>query len=391
MKKILYLLIHTLLFASLPDKNLMQYQARYSLCHGKTNYQISKCLLNGSLNYYRLRGDKNRYRKINYKEFKEQELKGNVYLYVMNLLPRTKRYRGLKKYLDYLYFIQDKYTPPRFRGNEKEDIIRIKRVLNLLQNAKLREDTKQSRKFKRAILEFQKRHGLKVDGIIGPNTKRALKRSIHSIITKVKKNVELERIASPKGSKYILVNIPEFKFYFYENHKPVLSMKVIVGKPKWRTPLLNRTMTHLVKNPKWYVPPSIYANEYAHKSMSYLRKNGFAFTSQGKLYQKEGPDNALGIVKFLFPNRYNVYMHDTPTKPLFEKRVRAYSHGCIRLEKPMELLNHLGYEYDTDENEKIALSEQIPVYVEYHTVWIDEKGIAQFRNDIYEYEWKLFR
>ena len=384
------MLIYTLVFASAADKNLIHYQARYSLCHGKTNYQITQCLINGPRNYYRIWGDKKRYRQINRKQFKEREFNGHIYPYVMSLMPHTKRYTGLKKYIDYLYSIRDKYTPPQFKGNHEEDILRIKRVLNLLQNAKLKEDTKLSTKFQHAIIEYQERHGLEVDGIIGANTKRELKRSIHSIITKVKKNLELERIAKPKGSKYILVNIPEFKFYLYENNKPVLSMKVIVGKPRMRTPLLNRTMTHVVKNPRWYVPPSIYANEYAHKSMSYLKKNGFAFTSQGKLYQKPGPDNALGLVKFLFPNPYNVYMHDTPTKPLFEKRVRAFSHGCIRLEKPMELLNLLGYQYDTDKNERIALLKQIPVFVEYHTVWIDEKGIAQFRNDIYGYERKLF-
>jgi len=279
---------------------------------------------------------------------------------------------------------------PRFKGHDEEDIPRIKRVLNLLQNAKLKEDTELTTKFLQAILEFQKRHGLEVDGIIGPNTKRELKRSIQSIIVKVKKNLELERIAKPKGSEYILINIPEFKFHYYKDNSPLLSMKVIVGKPRMRTPFLNRMLTYVVKNPRWYVPPSIYANEYADKSMAYLKKNGFAFTSQGKLYQKPGPDNALGLVKFLFPNPYNVYMHDTPTKPLFNKRVRAFSHGCIRLEKPMELLNLLGYEYDTDKNERIELSRQIPVFVEYHTVWIDEEGIAQFRDDIYGYERKLF-
>ena len=390
MKKILFIFIHTVVFVSAADKNLMNYQARYSLCHDKTNYKIAQCLLNGSLNYYRIWGDKKRYRHINNKEFKKQEMNGNVYPYVMSLMPRSKRYTSLKKYIDYLYSIKNKYTPPQFKGNNEEDIPRIKRVLNLLQYEKLKEDTKLSPKFQQAIIEYQKRHGLEVDGIIGANTKRELKCSIHSIITKVKKNLELERIANPKGSKYILVNIPAFRFYYYQNNKPVLSMKVIVGKPRMRTPLLNRTMTHVVKNPRWYVPPSIYANEYAYKSMSYLKKHGFAFTSHGTLYQKPGLDNALGLVKFLFPNPYNVYMHDTPTKPLFEKRVRAFSHGCIRLEKPMELLNLLGYEYDTDKNERIALPEQIPVFVEYHTVWIDEEGIAQFRNDIYGYERKLF-
>ncbi|MBD3790790.1 MAG: L,D-transpeptidase family protein [Campylobacterales bacterium] len=391
MKKIIFLFIPILLFASAPDPDLQRYQARYSLCHGKTNYQITQCLLNGSINYHRLRGDRNQYRRVNKEALREAERNSDIYRYVMRLMPQTRRYQELKEYLDYLYTLRDIYTPPRFRGNEEEDIIRTKRVLNLLQDARLREDSEITARFAEAILEFQRIHGLEVDGVIGPQTKRELQRSLHSIITKVTKNLELERIANPKGPEYILVNIPEFKLYYYLNHRPVLDMKVIVGKPRMRTPVLNRKMQYIVKNPRWIVPPSIYANEYAHKSRSYLKRNGFAFDSRGRLYQKEGPDNALGLVKFLFPNGYNVYMHDTPTKPLFQKRVRAFSHGCIRLEKPMELLNRLGYEYDTYENERIALPEPIPVYVEYHTVWVDEEGVVQFRDDIYGYERKLFR
>ncbi|HEO99505.1 MAG TPA: hypothetical protein ENO02_09440 [Epsilonproteobacteria bacterium] len=391
MKKIIFLLIHTLIFASAPDPDLKYYQERYSLCHGTTNYQITQCLLNGSINYHNLRGDRNRYRQVSKEALREAERRGEVYRYVMRLMPQTRRYQGLKAYIDYLYSIRDIYTPPRFGGNKEEDIIRTKRVLNLLLDARLREDTEITVWFEEAILEFQRRHGLEVDGVIGPQTQRELKQPIHSIITKVKKNLELERIASPKGSEYILINIPEFKLYYYINHRPVLEMKVIVGKPHMRTPVLNRKMQYIVKNPRWYVPPSIYAKEYAHKSDGYLKRNGFTFNGQGKLYQKQGPDNALGLVKFLFPNRYNVYMHDTPAKSLFHKRVRAFSHGCIRLEKPMELLNLLGYEYDTDKNEWITLPEQIPVYVEYHTVWVDEYGIVQFRDDIYGYERKLFR
>jgi murein L,D-transpeptidase YcbB/YkuD len=157
-----------------------------------------------------------------------------------------------------------------------------------------------------------------------------------------------------------------------------------------RTPVFNQTMKYIVKNPRWNVPPSIYAKEYAHKSEEYLIKEGFAYNSDGKLYQKEGPDNALGLVKFLFPNRYNVYMHDTPAKSLFNRRIRTFSHGCIRLEKPLELLNQLGYEYDTNKNKWVALERQIPVYVEYHTVWVDDDGKVQFRDDIYGYERKLF-
>jgi murein L,D-transpeptidase YcbB/YkuD len=390
MKKILFVLIHTFIFAEVPDQGLKNYQERYSVCHGKTNYQISQCLLNGNLNYSRFRGDKYSYRKISKNKIQKAAHNNDIYHYTMNLIPQTKRYTGLKEYIDYLYSIRKKYTPPQFKGDDAEDIIRIKKVFNLLQSARLKENSDRSADFESELLEYQRRHGLAVDGEIGPNTKRVLKRSIYSIITKVKKNLTLERISSLKGSNYVLVNIPEFKMHYYDNNEPVLNMKIIVGKSKMRTPVFNRNMQYIVKNPRWIVPPSIYRTEYAHKSASYLRKRGFAYDSAGKLYQKAGPKNALGVVKFLFPNRFNVYMHDTPAKSLFNKRVRAFSHGCIRLEKPLELLNELGYTYDTKRHERITLTKKIPVYVEYHTVWIDDDGIVQFRNDIYRYEKKLF-
>lgn len=390
MKRVIFILIHTFVFAETPDQELKNYQKRYSLCQGTTNYQISQCLLNGNLNYSRFRGDKYSYRTISKNKIKKEAQNGNIYHYTMNLLPKTRRYTDLREYLDYLYSIRKQYTLPQFTGDDAEDIIRIKKIFNLLQSAGLEENSDYTPGFEAELLEYQRRHGLVVDGEIGPNTKRALKKSIYSIITKVKKNLQLERISSPKGSNYILVNIPEFKMHYYDNDEPVLNMKIIVGKTYMRTPVFNKKIQYIVKNPRWNVPASIYKNEYAHKSESYLRKRGFAYNSEGKLYQKSGSENALGVVKFLFPNKFNVYMHDTPTKSLFNKRVRAFSHGCIRLEKPLELLNQLGYTYDTNKNKWITLKKQIPVYVEYHTVWIDDEGIVQFRNDIYGYEKKLF-
>lgn len=390
MKKVIFIVLSTLLYASSPDEYLKNYQERYSICKGKTDYQIAQCLLNGNLNYSRFRGDRYSFRSISSKQIKQEVLNGNIYDFTMSLMPKTKRYIGLKEYLDYLYSIQEHYIPPRFKGNSEEDIIRIKRVFNLLQSSDLEENAAYTPEFEAEVLEYQRRHGLEVDGKIGPNTKRALKRSIKDIIIKIKKNLQLERISSPKSSNYILVNIPEFKMYYYKNHTPVLSMKIIVGKPGMRTPVFNKKMQYIVKNPRWNVPPSIYYNEYRNKSEDYLKKEGFAYNSEGKLYQKEGEKNALGLVKFLFPNAFNVYMHDTPTKHLFNKHRRAFSHGCIRLEKPMELLEELGYTYDTYKNTWITLKNPIPVYIEYHTVWVDDEGIVQFANDIYGYEKKLF-
>lgn len=390
MKKIIFILIHTLLFAAVPDQGLINYQDRYSVCQGKTNYQISQCLLNGNLNYSRFRGDRYSYKKISKKNIQKAAHDTDIYDYTMNLIPQTKRYTGLKEYIDYLYSIREEYIAPQFKGDDAEDIIRIKKVFNLLQSAGLEENSDYTPDFEAELLKYQRRHGLAADGDIGPNTKRELKRSISSIITKVKKNLALERISSPKGSNYILVNIPEFKMHYYDNDEPVLNMKIVVGKSKMRTPVFNRKMQYIVKNPRWNVPPSIYKKEYAHKSESQLRKLGLRYNSEGKLYQPSGRRNALGVVKFLFPNKFNVYMHDTPAKSLFNRSVRAFSHGCIRLEKPIELLNELGYTYNTKRNKWITLKNKIPVYVEYHTVWLDDDGIVQFRNDIYGYEKKLF-
>ncbi len=390
MKKIIFILIHTLLFAAVPDQDLKNYQEKYSECKGKTNYQISQCLLNGNLNYSRFRGDRYSYSKVSKNEIKKAAHNGNIYDYTMNLIPQTRRYTGLKEYVDYLNSIKDQYTTPQFTGDEAEDIIRIKNVFNLLQSANMEETSERTPEFEDELLEYQRRHGLTVDGDIGSNTKRALQQSIQSIIKKVKKNLVLERISKPKGSNYVLVNIPEFKMHYYDNDEPVLNMKVVVGKTKMRTPVFNRKMQFVVLNPTWNVPPSIYKKEYAHKSASQLKKLGLRYGANGKLYQPAGRRNALGLVKFLFPNKFNVYMHDTPAKSRFKRTTRAYSHGCIRLEKPMALLHELGYSYSQGKTKWKTLEKKIPVFVEYHTVWIDDNGIVQFRPDIYGYEKKLF-
>lgn len=391
MIKILFLLFPLYIFANTPDKALLEYQQRYTFCRGHSNYQVTHCLLNGALNYSMFLGDNPPYTKVNQKALHTAEAEENVYSYVMGLLPQTKRYNGLLDYIDYLRSIKEVYQTPKFLGNDAQDIINIKKIFNLLLGAGLVEDAVYTDAFEAALLEYQRRHGLTVDGDIGPQTKKALKTPLHTIIQKVKKNLEIERISLTKGSNYILINIPEFKMHYYENFEPILDMKVIVGKTKKRTPVFSRNIKYIVKNPRWNIPDNIYNKEYAHKSEEDLRKLGLVYNAAGKLYQPSGRRNALGVVKFLFPNKYNVYMHDTPAKYLFNKRVRTFSHGCIRLEKPLELLNLLGYKYNSRKHTWITLENTIPVYVEYHTVWVDDEGIVQFRNDIYGYERKLFR
>jgi len=390
MKKLLILLIASFTFVLAADPALLDYQKRYSVCHGKTDYAIANCLLNGNLNLYALRGDRSVFQFVSTSKIKQAANTGQAYEFTMQHLPKTSRYEGLVSYLDHLYALRKEYTPPRFKGDPADDTIRMKRVFNILQDTGLDETAEVTPAFDEAVLEYQRRHGLTVDGDIGPRTKTSLRQSIGSIITKIKKNLTIERITKRKPSNYILVNIPEFRMHFYENGMEVLSMKTVVGKPKMRTPVFSRSMKFVVLNPTWNVPPSIYRKEYAHKSEAQLRKIGLRYGSNGKLYQPAGRRNALGLVKFLFPNKFNVYMHDTPAKSLFKRTTRAYSHGCIRLEKPMKLLHKLGYRYRPGKTQWNTLKHQIPVFVEYHTVWVDSNGIVQFRPDVYGYERKLF-
>jgi len=389
MKTFLFLLFTMSLFA-LPKQTLLEYQAKYSLCHGTTEYQIANCLLNGNLNLSRFRGDRYAYKSVKTKEIQKAVVNDEVYDFVKRQLPKTKRYTGLIDFSDYLRRIKLQYTPPSFVGDEEDDIIKIKNVFNLLLGTKLDMTPVRTGAFEDALLVYQKRHGLKVDGEIGARTKRALKQTVKSMIVKIKKNLTWERLVQTKGVRYVHINIPEFKMHYYEDSHEVLNMRIVVGKTKMRTPIFNRNMKFIVLNPTWNVPPSIYKKEYAHKSESDLNKKGFRYNSEGKLYQKSGSRNALGLVKFLFPNRFNVYMHDTPSKSLFSRSTRAFSHGCMRLQKPFALLEALGYSYVSGKTQWITLDEEIPVHVEYHTAWVDNDGVVQLRNDIYGYERKMF-
>jgi murein L,D-transpeptidase YcbB/YkuD len=390
MKKILLLLVPTLFLSAAVDPSLLDYQKRYSVCHGKSNYQVASCLLNGNLNYANFRGDRNAYKRVSTTKIRNAVNRGDAYGFVMSQLPSTRRYTGLIEFIDHLYAVKSEYLTPAFKGNHEEDTLRMKRIFNLLQSANLPETVEVTPAFEAEVLKFQSSWGLAADGDIGARTKRAFQVPIRSIIAKVKKNLALERISRKKPAKYIAVNIPEFRMHYYENHDEVLNMKVVVGKTKMRTPVFTRKLKHVVLNPTWNVPPSIYKKEYAHLSTAQLKKIGLRYGSNGKLYQPAGRRNALGLVKFLFPNKFNVYMHDTPAKSRFLRTSRAYSHGCIRLEKPMDLLHKLGYSYKPGKTTWKTLQKQIPVFVEYHTAWIDDKGIPQLREDIYGYEKKLF-
>ncbi|MBN2824137.1 MAG: L,D-transpeptidase family protein, partial [Campylobacterales bacterium] len=224
-------------------------------------------------------------------------------------------------------------------------------------------------------------------------------------------------------TRHVVINIPAFKLNFYSGGKSIQSMRVITGTWKNPTPIFSDTVTTIVLNPYWNVPASILEKEMIlnlRSNSSYLsRKNMKLYSHDGKsvdpssvdwkqyrkgskipyrVAQSPGYGNALGKIKFLFPNRYAVYMHDTPTKSLFKRNVRAFSHGCIRLQDPRGLLktfsnfnSNVNYTAATNTlkgsaRRAIALNNQVPIDVVYLTAFIDEKGVLNFRNDIYGYD-----
>jgi murein L,D-transpeptidase YcbB/YkuD len=274
------------------------------------------------------------------------------------------------------------------------------------------------------VRRFQQRHGLEVDGIVGAMTLQALNVPAQARVRQITANLERWRwLPQYFGQRYILVNIANFGLEVIDGARPVLSMRVIVGKSYQRTPVFSASMTYLVLNPSWHVPHSIATKEILpdiRKDPAYLATHNMrvyqgwgAETRQVdphtivwsrlsashfpyRLRQMPGPENPLGRIKFMFPNRFNVYLHDTPARGLFTRTVRTFSHGCIRIAKPLDLATYvlrgdprwtreaLLEAFDQGIEQRVQLPEPVPVYVLYWTAWVEPDGTVHFRRDIYE-------
>ncbi len=275
-----------------------------------------------------------------------------------------------------------------------------------------------------AVKRFQARHGLQVDGVVGPQTISALNMSAEARHQQILLNLERWRwLPHQWEDRYVLVNTAAFHLDAWKDQRKELSMRVIVGKDYQKTPDFSEKMTYLEFNPYWNVPRSIAVREYLPK----LRENpGFAHENNFELIegrgrnarvidpwsvdwetvkpadfrwllrQTPGPWNALGRVKFMFPNKFNVYLHDTPQRHLFQRHQRAFSHGCIRIEKPLELARLLLEDNPSWTRERIerviasgnrrvvTLPKPWMVHIYYWTAWVDEEGKLQFRRDLYD-------
>ncbi|MEO8561796.1 MAG: L,D-transpeptidase family protein [bacterium] len=259
-----------------------------------------------------------------------------------------------------------------------------------------------------AVAQFQSRHGIAVDSSLGTETINSLNVPAEYRLGQIAANLERFRwMPRSLGERYIYVNVPAFHLAAYDSGKKALEMKVIVGQEyeDKATPVFSDSMEFVVFRPYWNITPDIQAKEIEPKVASnpgYLAENDMEYYKDGsatRIRQKPGPKNSLGFVKFLFPNDFNIYLHDTPNHELFDKDVRAFSHGCIRVEKPSDLAQWvLGWDAtkvdqamkDGKDNQQIKLPKKIPVYIAYGTAYIRD-GQLSFGNDLYHRDDKLVK
>ncbi len=277
-----------------------------------------------------------------------------------------------------------------------------------------------------AVKKFQTRHGLTAEGYIGPMTRKALAESAEEKVARIKLNLDRMKWVKRSHDRYqIWVNIPGYSMYVFDENNLIESMKVIVGRKGHNTPVFYNRVRTIVLNPYWRIPASIIRHEMIPK----LKKNRNYTNSKKieihtgysehsplvnphnvnwhkygrklppyKFMQSPGTHNALGKIKYLFPNKYAVYMHDTNQPNLFSKDVRSLSHGCVRLHQPVELLetfSKMDPKIDFEKAQKtlehnkktpLRLSHSIPIDMIYLTTWVENDGSVNFREDIYGYD-----
>jgi len=272
-----------------------------------------------------------------------------------------------------------------------------------------------------AVKRFQERHGLTADGAVGPGTRAALSVPVSARIDQIRINLERARwVMHELHGEFVLVNVAGFDVSYFRNDEPIWTSKVIVGRPYRETPIFKSTITYVVLNPTWTIPPGILVKDklpVIKRDPGYLKRNNIrVIDSAGRevnpysvdwsrysggrlppfqLRQDPGDDNALGLVKIMFPNPYLVYLHDTPSKALFDKDERIFSSGCIRVEKAFELaelvLNDpvrwnraaLDAAVATKKTQTVNLATPVPVLLLYWTAQPRPDGQVIFRNDVY--------
>ena len=360
--------------------------------------------------------------------------KGDVDGVLKGLLPKYPGYAGLRQALLRYRGIMEQggWSPvpagPALHVDDRDGRVRALRALLMLSgdmegDAEGGDPEFFDQRLELAVRRFQKRHGLAEDGVVGPDTLEALNVPVGDRVRQIELNLERWRwLPEDLGRRYILVNIADFGLEVVEDGRKVLAMRVVTGRKMRVTPVFSGRMTYLVLNPYWHIPHKIAVEDVLPRIKSdpgYLARQGIrvfeswddlapeippetidwpAVTKYNftfKLRQDPGPSNALGRVKLMFPNRFAVYLHDTPSRYMFQRNQRDFSSGCIRIEKPIDLAAYVLHgdpkwtrekivsAIESGESRIVWLPEPIPVHVLYWTAWVDEEGTVQFRSDVY--------
>lgn len=269
-----------------------------------------------------------------------------------------------------------------------------------------------------AVKRFEERHRLKADGVLDPETINAMNVPVEARIRAIELNLERWRwLPDTMPARYLVVNVPDFRLEAIENGRPVMDMRVVVGAPNNKTPIFADEMTHVIFSPYWNVPPNIAREETIPRAANdprFLARNNMEVVGPSgevvdpysidwsnpsglRIRQRPGTGNALGGVKFVFPNNFDVYLHDTNAGELFNRIERALSHGCVRVEEPEALAKYvlrdapewtaeaIQQAMQSGREKHVKLKEPIPVYILYKTAWVHDGGV-RFLKDLYGYD-----
>lgn len=344
--------------------------------------------------------------------------------YYIALKEKLRQYREIQKKGGFPKIITSKKMLGL--GDKDSSVLSLKNYFLITGDSKVKDTTMLfTDSLASAVKHFQKRMGLAENGKVNAVTLAALNVPIEARIRQMMINMERLRWAPVElENDYLMVNIPEFRLHVFENKKLAWDMNVVVGKEASRTSIFRGDLSMVVLNPYWNVPTSIIRKEIMPKlqqGTSYLNRNNMEVLSGNKIIapssvnwskyansippynfrQKPGNKNSLGKIKFLFPNSYSIYLHDTPSKSLFNESARAFSHGCIRLSEPRKLALYLlrnnanwssekvDEVLETDKENIIKVKPTVPVYIVYFTTWVSSSGQLNFRKDIYDLDEKL--
>jgi len=326
------------------------------------------------------------------------------------LEPINRQYNLLKSYLLKYYEIEKvgswsfiKAGKKSYKLEDSSVVLSLIKKRLFLTGDMIKEDTTPifTKTLEDGIKSFERRYGFKEDGIITAALLNEMNRPIEDRLQQILINMERIRwIPAEPSTDYLLVNIPEFKLHVYDKGQYSWSSNVVVGSTANSTVIFTGNLKHIVFSPYWNVPSSILKKEILPgiaKNKNYLARHHMEWNGNS-VRQKPGPWNSLGQVKFLFPNNYNIYLHDTPSKSLFNEEKRDFSHGCIRLSEPKRLAQYILRNDANWDSVKITkamnagkeqyynVKEPIPVFIGYFTAWVDREGKLNFRDDVYGHD-----